>query len=133
MRLVEIGTHCRGSLFLDGSHLVTPALAERMDQISKGVEGFTFGRYDVRVPSLEALQAGQDIQVIELNGVTAEATHIYDPQHSLWYAYRTLFSQWRILFAIGAAQRDRGVRPAGVVPLLRAIFRRLDQHPAVSA
>ena len=49
--------------------------------------------------------------MLELNGVSAEATHIYDPKTSLFAAYRTLFTQWRLAFAIGAANRARGHRP----------------------
>ena len=56
--------------------------------------------------------------VLEVNGVTSEATHIYDPKHSLAYAYKTLFEQWRIAFAIGAANRDRGVVPVSAGKLI---------------
>ena len=51
-----------------------------------------------------------DVAVVELNGVTAESTNIYDPDGSLWNAYRVLFRQWAIIFAIGAANRRLGVR-----------------------
>ena len=63
-------------------------------------------------------------QVIELNGVTSEATHIYDPAVSLLDAYRALFTQWRIAFEIGALHRQQGFAPMGVLPLLRLIFRK---------
>ena len=46
-------------------------------------------------------------------GVTAEATHIYDPRYRVWQAYRVLFEQWRAAFAIGAANRQRGARVYG--------------------
>lgn len=98
---VEIGSHCRGSLFLDANHLKTDALVSRFDALSDAIDGFCFGRYDVRVPSVEALQNGEQIKVLEVNGVTSEATHIYDPQHSVLYAYKTLFEQWRIAYTIG--------------------------------
>ena len=39
--------------------------------------------------------------MIELNGVGAEATHIYDPAVSLFEAYRVMFAHWRIAFEIG--------------------------------
>ncbi len=50
--------------------------------------------------------------MVELNGVTAEATSIYDPRNSLGTAYRTLFEQWRILFEIAAANVATGAEPA---------------------
>ena len=44
---------------------------------------------------------GRNMKILELNGVTSEATHIYDPKFSLLDAYRVLFQQWRIAFEIG--------------------------------
>jgi hypothetical protein len=82
-----------------------------MDRISKTYDGFYFGRYDIRTPSVEDFQQGRNFKVVELNGVTSEATHIYDPRNSLWDAYRVLFAQWRIAFEIGAQNRLRSTGP----------------------
>jgi membrane protein DedA with SNARE-associated domain len=124
IRLVEIGSHCRGSVFLNGSGLKTSALEEAIDRVSQKHPGFYFGRYDVRTPSIQALQEGV-FRVIELNGVSAEATHIYDPAISVLDAYRVLFRQWRLAFEIGAANRDHGVRPMPSIELAKLIWRRL--------
>ncbi len=110
--LVELGTHSRGSLFLDGTALATPALAAAVDRLSRGYAGFFFGRYDIRVPDEAAFRRGEQLRVLELNGATAEATSIYDPATPLRAAYRTLFTQWRLLFEIAAANVARGARPA---------------------
>jgi hypothetical protein len=93
VQLVEIGTHCRGSIFLDGSYAITPALEEAVDRIASTFDGFFFGRFDIRVPTVEDLMAGQNLKVLELNGVTSEATHIYDPKLSVIDAYRVSFEQ----------------------------------------
>lgn len=114
VQLIEIGTHCRGSIFLDGATLKTPALEAAIDSVAKGFDGFYFGRFDVRTPSVEDFQAGRNLRVIELNGVTSEATHIYDPKNSLWDAYRVLFNQWRIAFEIGRQARIRGATPSSI-------------------
>ena len=63
--------------------------------------------------------AGRNLKIVELNGVTSEATHIYDPKLSLFDAYRVLFEQWRIAFEIGDLNRARGIRPASVGELLQ--------------
>jgi membrane protein DedA with SNARE-associated domain/pimeloyl-ACP methyl ester carboxylesterase len=120
--LVELGTHCRGAAFFDGGWVKTPALEAAIDGLSRHYEGFWFGRYDIRCTSIEEFQAGRNFRVVELNGGTAEATHIYDPKTRLGAAYRTLFEQWRLLFAIAAANVARGARPATlseVVQLMR--------------
>jgi hypothetical protein len=123
VQLVELGSHCRGAIFLDGTHLVTQALQSAIGRASRAHEGFYFGRYDVRAASVADLQAGR-FQIIELNGVSAEATHIYDPAVSLWGAYRTLYRMWRIAFEIGAANRARGHAPASIAELRELILRR---------
>jgi hypothetical protein len=125
--LVEIGTHCRGAIFLDGSYAITPALRETVQKIADGFDGFFFGRFDIRVPTVEDFMAGRNLKIIELNGVTSEATHIYDPKLSLFQAYRVLFEQWRIAFEIGQQNRKRGVRPSSAIELIRMVreYRRL--------
>lgn len=123
IQLVELGTHCKGSLFLDGMHLCTPALAEAIDCISRSFDGFYFGRYDIRVPSLDDFRKGKHLKVLELNGVTSEATSIYDPANPLRHAYRVLAKQWKIAFAIGRQNIDRGFPATGVLALVRRLIR----------
>ncbi len=121
VRLTELGTHCRGAVFLDGARFATPRLTEAVERISRSFDGFYFGRYDLKAPSYEAFEAGRDLKVLELNGVTSEATHVYDPQVRLVDAYRVLFEQWRLAFEAGARNRDRGVEPVGLLELLRML------------
>ena len=129
VQLVEIGTHCRGAIFLDGVDTITPALEEVIDKIAQTFDGFFFGRFDIRVPSRQDFMAGRNMKIVELNGVTSEATHIYDPKLSLFDAYRVLFEQWRIAFEIGDLNRTRGIRPASVADLFNATreYRRVAQ------
>lgn len=117
--LVELGSHCRGAIFLDGSRFKTDALERAIDRLSRGFRGFYFGRFDIRTPSREDFQCGHNFKVVELNGVTSEATHIYDPASGLFDAYKVLFKQWRLAFEIGARNRARGARPTPLGELLR--------------
>jgi hypothetical protein len=121
VQLVEIGTHCRGAIFLDSSYSITPALQETIDRIARTFDGFFFGRFDIRVPTVEDFMGGKNLKVIELNGVTSEATHIYDPKLSLIDAYLVLFEQWRIAFEIGCRNQERGARLSSMTELMRRI------------
>lgn len=121
--LSELGTHSRGALFLDSTHLVTPELTAAVERVSRTYAGFHFGRYDVRAASPEAFRCGE-FAVIELNGLTSEATAIYDPRHGGWFGWRTLCRQWRLAFAIGAENRARGARPLS----LREVGRLVAAH-----
>jgi pimeloyl-ACP methyl ester carboxylesterase/membrane protein DedA with SNARE-associated domain len=122
VQLVELGTHCRGAVFLNGGWLKTEALEAAIDGISKTYDGFYFGRYDIRTPCVEDFKQGRNFKVVELNGVTSEATHIYDPKNSLLEAYQVLFTQWRIAFEIGAQNRQRSARPTPLRTLASLIF-----------
>jgi hypothetical protein len=122
VQLVELGTHCRGAVFLDGSWVKTDALEAAIDRISKTYDGFYFGRYDIRTPCIEDFKEGRNFKIVELNGVTSEATHIYDPKQSLCGAYRVLFEQWRIAFEIGAQNRRRCTKPTPLLTLAGLIL-----------
>jgi membrane protein DedA with SNARE-associated domain len=125
--LAIAGNHCQGTTFRDGRHLITPALEQRIDGIARAYPGFFVGRFDVRYSRVQAFKSGEDLAVVELNGVTAESTNIYDPGGTLFGAYRLLFAQWRIIFAIGAANRRAGAPTSSLrrlVDLVRAHARR---------
>jgi len=123
VRLVELGSHCQGAVFLNGAEFETAELRAAVDAVAKSNPGFFIGRFDVRTASAADLRAGR-FEVLELNGVSAEATHIYDPSVSLVEAYRVMFRQWRIAFEIGAMNRAAGDRPLGFREFARLVRRR---------
>lgn len=125
--VVRLGSHCRGSLFLDGKAYYTPELESVVDRVSQQLHGFYFGRYDIRAASIEAFQRGE-IKVIELNGVTSESTNIYDPKNSIVTAYRILMKQWKIAFEIGSYHVDRGQRKLGFFEMLKKAFAEKNQR-----
>ena len=119
VRLSEVGSHCRGAAFLDARELSTPALEAAVERAARALSGFHLGRFDVVAPSAEALREGS-FRILELNGVTAEMAHVYDPGLSLANAWRTLAAQWRLAFELGAGHARAGARVAGPVELARA-------------
>jgi membrane protein DedA with SNARE-associated domain len=108
VKLVEAGNHAQGCIFQDGEHLWSRNLEQRIDGIAQRLNGFFIGRFDIRYSSETDLRAATNFQIIELNGASSEATSIYDARNSLVAAYRTLFRQWELVFAIGFANRERG-------------------------
>jgi len=119
VRLVFVGNHCKGSIFRNGIGQVTEALTDRIDRLARALPEFYFGRIDVRFGSLQALARGEGFRVIEINGVGSEATHIWDPATSLLEAWRAQFFHYGAAFRVGAANRARGHRPAGVAAMWR--------------
>lgn len=120
--LGDIGNHAQGAMFVDGSDLITPALEARIDAIAREIPGFFVGRFDIRYSDRDAFRRGDDLAIVELNGVTAESTNIYDPSRSLLTAYRTLFAQWALIFAIGGANRARGAQGASLGRVGRLVW-----------
>ena len=100
--LSTIGNHARGSMFKDMSFKITPQLQYLIDDISKKYEGFYYGRYDIKFNSWEELEAGKNFSIIELNGAGSEPTHIYDPNNSIFKAWKVILQHWKISYQIAA-------------------------------
>ena len=114
VQLAECGNHCQGAIFFDGNSMCSDALTAELDRIAKQIPEFYFGRFDVRYKDADALRRGESFEIVEVNGAGSEATHIWDPKSKLVDAYKTLYQQWSLLFAIGAAVRDSGHSQANV-------------------
>jgi hypothetical protein len=98
--LVPYGNHARGACFLDISHRINEELTRSIDSICQQIPGFYFGRLDIRYRSWEELCKGQNLSIIELNGAGSEPTHIYDPEHSIFFAWKEIIRHWNILYRI---------------------------------
>jgi hypothetical protein len=115
--ICELGSHCRGADFLDGGSLVTPALEAAAERAARACPGFAYGRFDVRARDASSLESGE-FTILELNGVTSEPTHIYDPRTAFWQGVRTLSQYWTLAFEIGAAHRRAGARTWSLTDLV---------------
>ena len=107
LELVSIGNHCLGTKFLDGSYLINRRLSDSFDRISQQIDGFYFGRFDLRCATIEDLYEG-NIRIMELNGCGAEPGHIYQPGYSLRGAISVLIDHWRNIFIIARENTRRG-------------------------
>lgn len=112
LELEPVGNHNRGTKFRDGSHLVDGKLLQVFDRLNLEMEGFYFGRFDIRAASWEAIKEQGAFTILEVNGVGAEPTHIYDPDNSLVDAWKDLCGSWRVAASIAARNMHRdGNRP----------------------
>ncbi|WP_104492952.1 hypothetical protein [Paracoccus denitrificans] len=108
-----------GAVYRDAQSLVTPQLEALIDEISREIPDFHFGRFDIRFRSVEDLGAASDFRILELNGAGAEMLHFWAGGSTLRQAYRALWRQYRWLFAIGDVMRKRGARPVGLSGMIR--------------
>jgi hypothetical protein len=98
--VVPYGNHVRGAKFLDDSGLIDETLTATIDSICQKIKGFYYGRLDVRYNTWEELRQGRNFSIIELNGAGSEPTHIYDPGHSLFYAWKEIIKHCNILYKV---------------------------------
>ena len=106
--LVPYGNHARGAKFLDYSHLITPQLTKIIDEMCQQIPEFYFGRMDLMYHTWEELEQGKNFSIVELNGSASEPTHIYDPKHSLFFAWKELARHITFMFKISVENHKRG-------------------------
>ncbi len=106
--LVPYGNHARGAKFLDYSHLISPQLTKVIDDMCLQIDGFYFGRLDIMYLTWEELEQGKNFAIVELNGAASEPTHIYDPKHSLFFAWKELARHITYMFEISVENHNRG-------------------------
>jgi hypothetical protein len=107
--LAPYGNHARGCLFLDATYRVNAKLENAIDHICRQVSGFYFGRLDVKFESWELLEEGKALSIIELNGSGSEPTHMYDPRHSIFFAWKEIIRHWNFLYLVSRANNAAGV------------------------
>ncbi|MCL6461311.1 MAG: D-alanine--D-alanine ligase [Flavobacterium micromati] len=108
LNLVPYGNHARGAKFIDGSHLITPKLTQTINEMCLQIPGFYFGRLDIMYNTIEQLEQGLNFAIVELNGAGSEPTHIYDPKHSLFFAWKELARHITYMYEISDANYKMG-------------------------
>jgi len=119
-RLGFAGSHSKGSIFRNGNQFISNELTHVFDKITDDLEDFYYGRFDVRFSNTEQLMEGKAFSILEINGASAEAAHIWDRNTSLSEVYKTLFYQYKTLFNIGSLNRKNGHKPPPVWQLFNA-------------
>lgn len=130
--LASIASIRAGGRYEDADALITPALEDAVDALSRSMTGFHYGRFDVKFASVEALRQGR-FTILEVNGAGAEAIQFWDPKYAFLDTFRGVFAKQRDLFALGAEMRRRGHRPIGWRALVRAHLRQrrlIKSYPA---
>ncbi len=106
--LVPYGSHTRGAKFVDVSSKINQKLINRVNDICTQIPGFYFGRLDILYSSFEELENGENFSIIEINGAGSEPTHIYDPKHSLFFAWKEIIKHWQLLYQISDLNNKKG-------------------------
>lgn len=105
----SIGNHCRGTMFLDVTHEADEELNAAIDNLAKQIDGFYYGRFDLKCASIADLRKLKNYKVVELNGVGAEPAHIYHPGFPLLKAYKIVFWHFSKMAKIARQNKNLGI------------------------
>ncbi|CAM1362419.1 ATP-grasp domain-containing protein [Tenacibaculum xiamenense] len=101
IKLSVIGNHCKGTQFINGNYLISQKLHDTFDKINKSINGWYYGRLDIKYNSFEELERGENIKILEINGIIAEPTHIYDSENFTYLeALKEIRNHWKNLYNI---------------------------------
>lgn len=106
--LVPYGNHARGAKFIDASNLISDKLTKVIDNMCQEIPEFYFGRLDVMYDNWNDLEDGKNFAIVEVNGAASEPTHIYDPKHSLFFAWKELARHITYMYKISVENHKRG-------------------------
>lgn len=106
--LVPYGNHARGAKFIDASNKISQQLTDVMNEVCLQIPEFYFGRIDLMYNTWEELEKNKNFLIVELNGAGSEPTHIYDPKHSLFFAWKELARHITYMYKISVANHQRG-------------------------
>ncbi|MGF1763164.1 D-alanine--D-alanine ligase [Aliivibrio kagoshimensis] len=119
-RLAFAGSHSRGAIFRDGNQYISPKLTARLDTIFDDLPGFHYGRLDVKFKDIDSLMDGHSFTILEINGASSEAAHIWDRKTPLKEIFNTLLFQYKTLYQIGKQQTQRGYSTPSFSELYKA-------------
>lgn len=119
LNLIFSASHCQGAVFEDARQFITSELTKHINNLMSDLPEFFYGRLDVKFSDLENLKKGKTIEIIEINGASAESIHIWDKKTRFFDAIKTLLWQYRTLFKLGAYQRSKGYKTPGLKKLYK--------------
>lgn len=102
IQLTSIGNQAKGTKFINGNHLISDSLNLTINKLNHQIKGWFYGRLDIKYNNWEDVING-NFKIIELNGILAEPTHIYDTKkNNYWKAISTFKQHWKDLYDIAS-------------------------------
>lgn len=101
--LNTIGNHCKGTRFINGNNMISKELETSFDILNKQIDGWYYGRVDIKYNNFEGLLNSNNFKILEINGIISEPTHIYDATtYSYLKAVKSIAKHWRIIYKIAS-------------------------------
>lgn len=94
-----------GAKFLSANHLKTSKLVKYFNTLANEVDGFYYGKIDLKVKSIEDFIECNNLHIIEINGSVSEINSLFDSNISFPTMIKLLRQQFGIMFKIGSCIR----------------------------
>jgi hypothetical protein len=108
VNIEPIGNHSRGTGFINRSQEVTASLLTEIEKVVNQIDGFYFGRLDLRCNSIRSIAEGGEWSIIEINGAGAEPGHIYQPGYGIFNAYKDIIMHLNLLSTVSMTNKHNG-------------------------
>ena len=123
IQISDIGNHCKGTKFMDGNEFIDEKLIQTFDQINRQINGWNYGRLDIKYNTLEELKEGKNFRILEINGIISEPTHIFDPEKSnYWGALKEIRKHWEIMYQIAKQNNQNGIHYKSISTFLKELW-----------
>ncbi len=120
--LEQIGNHSLGTKFINESHRINDRLHQVFNEIVNRIDGFYYGRFDLRVTNWEDLYSGKNISILELNGLTSDVTHVFDPTFPTKDVFKVQYAHIKKAYRIAKQNLKAGTRATPLFELARKTF-----------
>jgi len=126
LTLSVIGNHSKGTQFLNGNHLIDKEFEDFIDGICSKVNGWYYGRLDIKFENFEKMLIGKDFKILEINGIISEPTHIYDAtdkQASYFKALKSINDHWNIMAEIARKlHKEKSIPYPAILPYFKNMW-----------
>lgn len=121
IELGKIGNHRLGTRFIDKAELISPILTQAMSKLCNQLEGFEFGRLDIKFKNWEDLIELKNFAIIEVNGTNSEPAHIYDSKHRFTYGLNQILLHWKYIYTLHKQANKSGKKSVSL-PFALSLF-----------
>lgn len=118
------GNHSKGTEFIDISDQVSGSMIRSFGNFLKGLDGFEYGRLDIKCNSFEDLESFNQLKVIEFNGLAAEPISIYDSRIGYFNSLKFLLKHWNRLEEISKFNKNRYIESVPTSKILKKILQK---------
>ena len=111
-----------GTAFVNSNHLITPDVQMIFDHIADEIEGFYYGRFDIKYQDINEFIQGKSFKILDVNWVWAGLHQGTGRDYPIWRVRSIWFNHWNIIYKIAKINHDNWV-PYTTIKEFRAIIK----------